>query len=147
MAAGALFRNEAGDVLLVNPTYKEPWEIPGGAVEANESPRQACIREVNEELGLDIAPQRLLSVSYKPESNLSTESLVFIFYGGVLGIEQIAQIILPQDELSEYRFIIPAEFKNYLLSDVASWRLHKSLEVWDGEQTVYLEGTSRTRIG
>ena len=48
MSAGAIFRNQDGDVLLVNPTYKEPWEIPGGIVEANESPKRACIREVQE---------------------------------------------------------------------------------------------------
>ena len=38
MAAGALFRDEAGGVLLVNPVYKPTWDLPGGAVEAEESP-------------------------------------------------------------------------------------------------------------
>lgn len=53
MAAGALFRDVAGRVLLVEPTYKENWEVPGGAVEQDESPTAACRREVLEELGLD----------------------------------------------------------------------------------------------
>jgi hypothetical protein len=30
MAAGALFRDEDGRVLLVNPTYKPTWDLPGG---------------------------------------------------------------------------------------------------------------------
>ncbi|MGW6244366.1 NUDIX domain-containing protein [Streptomyces roseolus] len=34
VAAGVLFFDDAGRVLLVDPVYKEPWEIPGGAVEA-----------------------------------------------------------------------------------------------------------------
>jgi hypothetical protein len=34
MAATAFFRDEQGRVLLVNPVYKEPWDLPGGAVEA-----------------------------------------------------------------------------------------------------------------
>ncbi|MCW2930382.1 MAG: ADP-ribose pyrophosphatase, partial [Actinomycetia bacterium] len=50
MAASALFRDEAGRVLLVEPTYKPVWDLPGGAVEAEESPHAACRREVREEL-------------------------------------------------------------------------------------------------
>ena len=34
MGAGVLFTDEAGRVLLVEPTYKDYWEIPGGAVNA-----------------------------------------------------------------------------------------------------------------
>ena len=43
MAAGALFRDEAGGVLLVNPVYKPTWDLPGGAVEAEESPHAECV--------------------------------------------------------------------------------------------------------
>jgi 8-oxo-dGTP pyrophosphatase MutT (NUDIX family) len=32
MAAGALFRDGDGGVLLVDPVYKPGWELPGGAV-------------------------------------------------------------------------------------------------------------------
>ncbi len=52
MSAGALFLDAAGRVLLVEPVYKRNWEIPGGVVELNESPRAACVREAGEELGL-----------------------------------------------------------------------------------------------
>jgi 8-oxo-dGTP pyrophosphatase MutT (NUDIX family) len=46
MAATAFFRDDRGRVLLVNPVYKETWDLPGGAVEAEESPHAACRREV-----------------------------------------------------------------------------------------------------
>lgn len=39
MASGALLFNEAGELLILHPTYKDRWEIVGGIVEANESPR------------------------------------------------------------------------------------------------------------
>ncbi|MGH3757484.1 NUDIX domain-containing protein [Actinophytocola sp.] len=60
MAAGVLFRDKAGRVLLVEPSYKPNWEIPGGAVEADESPWDAAVRELGEELGWDRPLGRLL---------------------------------------------------------------------------------------
>jgi 8-oxo-dGTP diphosphatase len=38
VAAGVLFFDEHDRVLLVDPSYKPGWEIPGGYVEAGESP-------------------------------------------------------------------------------------------------------------
>jgi ADP-ribose pyrophosphatase YjhB (NUDIX family) len=44
VAAGVLFFDDAGRVLLVQPTYKDHWEIPGGYVETRETPVQAPYR-------------------------------------------------------------------------------------------------------
>ena len=103
-AAGALFLDEAGHVLLVNPTYKPVWEIPGGMVENFEAPRAACIREVAEEIGLAIEPGPLLGLDYAASRASGREVLRFIFWGGVLDAAQIAAIRLPAEELSEYGF-------------------------------------------
>ena len=61
-AAGALFVDGDGQVLIVEPTYKPRWEIPGGAVERGETPRAACERELQTGLGLDLPVGRLLVV-------------------------------------------------------------------------------------
>jgi 8-oxo-dGTP diphosphatase len=63
---GSLFRDEDGRVLLVDPVYKPTWDLPGGAVEKEESPHAACRREVAEELGLDRPPGRVLVVDWIP---------------------------------------------------------------------------------
>ena len=34
VAAGAVFRDDAGRVLLVHPTYKPGWDVPGGTAGA-----------------------------------------------------------------------------------------------------------------
>lgn len=107
MSAGALFFDEQGALLLVKPTYKEGWEIPGGIVEADESPMQAFVREIREELGLTVALGRLLVMDYKSSGEGLTDSLQFVFLGGTLTPDQIEAIKLQESELSEYRFLPP----------------------------------------
>lgn len=43
MAAAVLFTDVAGRALLVEPAYKDYWEIVGGCVEDNESPLLASV--------------------------------------------------------------------------------------------------------
>ena len=64
---GCLLFDAAGRLLIVNPTYKDGWEIPGGVVEANESPLNGCVREIREELGIEWRPRGLLCVKEDPE--------------------------------------------------------------------------------
>jgi 8-oxo-dGTP pyrophosphatase MutT (NUDIX family) len=83
MAAGALLLDGGGRVLLVKPTYKDGWDLPGGMVEPGESPAQACAREVREELGLDRPPGRLLVCDWAPHQR-EGDKVLWVFDGGVL---------------------------------------------------------------
>lgn len=61
---GALIIKD-GFVLLVKRGHepgKGLWSIPGGLVELGETVRQAVVREVKEETGLDVEVERLLEV-------------------------------------------------------------------------------------
>jgi ADP-ribose pyrophosphatase YjhB (NUDIX family) len=49
-AAGALFFDDFSRLLLVQPSYKPGWEIPGGFLQPGETPTEAAVREVAEEL-------------------------------------------------------------------------------------------------
>jgi len=109
MAAGALFRDEAGGVLLVNPVYKPVWDLPGGAVEAEESPHAACRREVAEELGLDRVPGRVLAVDWVPSRPERPEGLIVVYDGGVLSATEAKEIVLADGELAGFAFVAPGE--------------------------------------
>lgn len=138
MAAGCLFFDADERLLVVNPTYKDGWEIPGGAVETNESPLAACIREIREELGIDRQPRGLLCVDYMAETSQRTEALNFIFDGGVLPDDVIAAIRLPAKELAEYRFF-PSDQALALMKPRLRNRVAYCLNSRDAGMTIYLE--------
>lgn len=83
--AGVLFRDAQDRVLLLQPSYKPNWEIPGGAGEADESPWETAAREVAEELGITDRPLgALLVVDYVRPQDGRDEGVVFVFDGGLL---------------------------------------------------------------
>jgi len=56
-------------LLLERRADNRLWGLPGGGVEPGESVREAIVREVREETGLDVTPGRLIGVYSAPESH------------------------------------------------------------------------------
>ena len=112
MGAGVLFTNAAGDPLLVEPAYKDTWEIPGGIVEAGEDPRTCAVREVREELGRDIELGRLLVIDHRSAPPPRGDSTMLVYDGGSL--DDPSDLRLPPDELLSARFIPPDDLELYV---------------------------------
>ena len=55
----AVFRNPVGDVLGVRKSGTSSFMMPGGKIEPGETRLQAVVREISEELHLDLDPGRL----------------------------------------------------------------------------------------
>ncbi|GAA4785316.1 MULTISPECIES: NUDIX domain-containing protein [Streptomyces] len=106
LAAGVLLFDEAGRVLLVDPTYKPGWEFPGGVVERGEAPARAGVREVAEELGIELPrPPRLLVVDWEAPVPPRFGGLRLLFDGGLLPAPEAARVRLPGPELRAWRFV------------------------------------------
>ncbi len=99
LIAHALFRDEAGRVLLLEVSYKRDWELPGGIVEPDEPPRVGCEREVAEEIGLDVRLPRLLCVDWLPPYLGWDDAVELIFDGGVLSPTQADAMVLGEGEV------------------------------------------------
>lgn len=138
MAAGALIRNSSGELLIVKPSYKETWEIPGGCIEENESPFAGCMRELKEELGVDIPLKQILCIDYTVPEGERTESLQFLFTGPILSREEIENLSLDKNELKEWRFVTLKEAEE-LLGERLRERVAFCFPRIDEGRTFYLE--------
>ena len=137
-----LVRDPFGAVLIVTPTYKPTLEIPGGIVEAGESPRACARRESLEELGLELTPQRLLVMDYLAPNEERPDALIFVFDGGVLNADQVACIQLPPTELEAWQFVLPSALPAIMLPRMAR-RLQCAISALEVGETWYLENGVR----
>lgn len=136
-AAGALILDETGRILLVEPNYKDFWEIPGGLIEVGETPSQGCAREIAEELGLTREPGRLLVVDWAPHPTHG-DRVLFVFDGGTMSEQDIAAIRLQPEELDSYTFLPPAEALDRLIPRLRR-RISAALDAREANRTLYLE--------
>jgi ADP-ribose pyrophosphatase YjhB (NUDIX family) len=103
-SAGALVFDGAGRLLVLKPTYKSGWTVPGGQMEDNgETPWEACRREVHEESGLVIDRGRLVCVDFLRPRPQRPGGMRFLFDCGALDDDVLTGIELQEDEISEYR--------------------------------------------
>ncbi|MER7684532.1 NUDIX hydrolase [Streptomyces sp. NPDC097610] len=133
-SAAALFFDAAGNVLIVNPTYKEFWNLPGGGIDVDkdETPYDAAVREVREELGITPPIGCLLTSAWITVPGRGAQAL-YIFDGGILSPEDQAAITLQRSELSEYRFCPPRHMEPGLIPPHLT-------EVWQATLTAHEEG-------
>ena len=134
-AVSAFFTDTAGRVLLVKPVYRPDglWSLPGGGIEEAETPRQALVREIGEELGLAAVPGRLLVVDWAPATD-RPPVVLFVYDAGVLTEPQIAAIRLADGEIGEVGFFDGAQAAPLLTQDAHN-RLAACLEARRGGTT------------
>ena len=131
VAAGALFSDGDGRIMLVRPSYKPFWDIPGGVVEPDETPIQACAREIAEELGLTVEVGRLLVADWAPQNG---DRLLFVFDGGQLTADQLESIRFVDGEITAWEFVEPSRLEEFVKPRLA----RRLLAARPGE-TRYLE--------
>jgi 8-oxo-dGTP diphosphatase len=137
-SAGGLIGDGEGRLLILKPTYKSGWTIPGGQMEADgESPWEGCRREVLEETGLTVASGRLAVVDYLRPRTRHPGGLRFLFDCGSIGAAEQATIVLQAEEIGDSMWATPAE-ADELLSGPVGRRVAQALQA-SSSRTVYLE--------
>ncbi|UMP01193.1 NUDIX hydrolase [Amycolatopsis sp. EV170708-02-1] len=137
-AAGVLLRDDRSRVLLVETTYKPEWEIPGGAVEAEETPWATAIRELQEELGITRPLGALLVIDHIPTQGVMPEGLAFIFDGGLITEEEVRAIKSTDAEVRSVGLYSPAEAEHRVKATLHR-RINAALHAVNSGETVFCE--------
>jgi 8-oxo-dGTP diphosphatase len=143
-SAGALIFDRERRLLILKPTYKAGWTVPGGQIEASgETPWEACRREVREETDLAIGSGRLACVDFLRPRPGRPGGLRFLFDCGVLDVASNG-VTVQQGEIASYRWVDPAA-AGELLSAPLRRRVGASIAAG---HFVYLEdGRPRQEVG
>lgn len=139
-AAGVLFLDENGRVLLVVPSYKSYLDLPGGYVEPGESPAAAAKREVREELGIEPPIGRLLVADWWQDSadDHGGPKLLLVFVGGRLSQSNLDLVVVDGVEVIDYGFHAVSDLAAVTIPRLAN-RIEHAIAAHNDGTTVYLE--------
>lgn len=104
--AAIIFENDKGEFLLYlrdnKPTIPFPdhWDLIGGHVEEGETPEQALVREVKEELGMDLKDYKFYK-RFECLTGDAYENIKYIYTG---------RINIPLEEITLYEGVKPQYF-------------------------------------
>lgn len=136
--AQGLLRNESGDVLLCELTYKAAWDLPGGVVDPGESPATCLVREVDEELALTLEAGDLLAVNWLPPYRGWDDAVLFLYDLGSLAGERAASLSLLRTEVRAVHWVAPADVAEHVAPYTATMLAHV---LADTGRTAYLENS------
>jgi 8-oxo-dGTP diphosphatase len=100
-----LLKNKHGEYLMTRPSdekkfgkYQDAWAFPGGHVHENESTREAIVREIKEELNIDVIPIKLIA---EQVFDIPGETA----FWWECNMKNVNQFISISSEISEYKWV------------------------------------------
>lgn len=125
--AGALVLRD-GRVLLVrrkHPPFEGWWDVPGGFLDAGEHPEAGVVRELREETGLEVRPERLVGIYMDVYGDDGDPTMNLYYQCSVVGGEERAG-----DDAAEIGWFPP----HALPKDIAFENARQLLIDWRGER-------------
>lgn len=110
-SSAVIIENSEGEALVLKAHYKSYWSLPGGWIENGQTPREAALRELEEETGIVLMDKdvRLAFVVDRQSDIMQTYQFVF----EATDVRDSAEgVYLQADEIDAYRYVS----KEYVLS-------------------------------
>jgi 8-oxo-dGTP diphosphatase len=121
--AAIILENNKGEFLLYlrdnkpDIPFPDHWDLIGGHIEEGETPEEALIREVKEELDIDLKDYTFYK-KYECLSGDAYENIKYIYYG---------KINLPIEEITLLEGVRPQYFSREEIPDVKFANVLKSI--------------------
>jgi len=109
LVSAALVLNQNGEVFLGRGNkFNSAWIAPGGHIDEGETPEEAAIREVKEELGIDVYPPIFLRFHELFAPDYKNIGAIFHCHNFAVTMKPNQEIQL-NDEYDAYTFVSPDE--------------------------------------
>lgn len=142
LIAHALVQDVAGLVLLCETSFKGDWEFPGGLVEPGESPREACTREMVEEMGFAPALGGVLVVDWLRPYKGWEDAVELAFATTVVSAELKQSLAPDGSEIVALHWLDPQQ-AGERMTPFGAARLHSALAAAREGATWYTEAGIR----
>lgn len=130
--AAIVIRNENNEILFIKRSIKKKtlpgaWSFPSGTVERKENIYDTIKREANEELGVDVEPEKILATKDLPEFSVCLFFVLCCIKKGKLVIKE-------PEEIDKFEWMKFSDFFNRFSDNEIGhgliW-LRKNPHIWD----------------
>lgn len=126
-------------LLIIQPTYHRHWILPGGIVEAEESPLESLQRELQETLSIDVFSPQLLAVDYVSHRDVAGEYIQMLFGCKELTDSQVSEMQASAYDIKDFCFTDITKALEMLTPNVSK-RLQSALNAQAHKSgAIYLE--------
>ena len=131
--AAIILRNKENEILFIKRSMKKKtlpgaWSFPSGTVEEGEKNYGTVIREAQEELGVEVEPEKIFAEIELPEFSVKLVFVLCSVKSGNLSIKE-------PDEIDEFEWIkFPDFFNRFSDNEIGHgliW-LRKNPHIWEG---------------
>jgi len=106
---GGLIVNKQGIILLVSShKWFDKLTIPGGHIELGETMQDSVVREIKEEVGIDVSVERLLLTQEAIYTSQFWKKRHYIFFDYLCKCEK-DQVTIDDREIQGYSWVWPGE--------------------------------------
>jgi ADP-ribose pyrophosphatase YjhB (NUDIX family) len=123
-----IFDSDRARLLLQRRSDNGKWCLPGGTMEAGESAEEACVREVEEEMGLQVRVTRLIGIYTSPHRLIAyADGNRYQLVSLTFEAEVISGELRLSEETTEFGYFAPGEIESLDLMEHHRERIHDAL--------------------
>lgn len=113
-ALGVLVNLEGKILICLSNRDNMDWKFPQGGIEQNETARDAIMREIKEEINVDIKDEEILE-SLSAQNYFFDNGFEIKLYPFLIKYDESKKILISPYEFCDYQWVEPEEVKNFKL--------------------------------